>query len=162
MSDSESNEIVNKIINKGSSSASELEKPKSDGRKKPRSQKQIDATNKLVALRREQRQKKKDEKEAEKKKEFKKAVKNEVKKKKPVVLSDSESSSSEEDETPVKTYKTRSRSKKTKSVIHHNYYGGYYNKDQENKPQIKPEPTVEKATTKPLAPVKKPIKLTFL
>ena len=69
MSDSESNEIVNKIINKdSSSSASELEKPKSDGRKKPRSQKQIDATNKLVALRREQRQKKKDEKEAEKKK----------------------------------------------------------------------------------------------
>ena len=60
MSDSESNEVVNKVLDKGNKGGSELEKQKSDGRKKPRSQKQIDATNKLVALRREQRQKKKD------------------------------------------------------------------------------------------------------
>ena len=65
MSDSESNEIVNKVIDKGNKGASELEKQKKDGRSKPRSQKQIDATKKLVALRREQRQKNKDAKEAE-------------------------------------------------------------------------------------------------
>ena len=67
MSESDTDEVVNKIIDKGNKGASELEKQKSDGRKKPRSQKQIEATNKLVALRREQRQKKKDDKEAEKK-----------------------------------------------------------------------------------------------
>ena len=47
MSDSESNEVVNKVLDKGNKGGSELEKQKSDGRKKPRSQKQIDATNKL-------------------------------------------------------------------------------------------------------------------
>ena len=71
MSESDTDEVVNKIIDKGNKGASELEKKKSDGRKKPRSQKQIDATNKLVALRREQRQKKKMRKKSRRRKSLK-------------------------------------------------------------------------------------------